>query len=51
MNAVLKNVLIKLFRDKMPRIGFVWCFSHGPELVLKDYLSDWMNPIATNLQN
>ena len=27
---------------------FVWCFSHRLELALKDALSEWMNPIATN---
>ena len=51
VNAIVKNVLIKLFRYKMPRIGFIWYFSHRSELVLKDDLSEWMNPIAGNLQN
>lgn len=27
---------------------FVCCFSHRLELALKDALSEWMNPIATN---
>lgn len=51
VNTGLKNGLVKFFRDKMPWVGIVWCFSYRSEFVLKDALSEWMNPIVTNLQS
>ena len=51
VNTGLKNGLNKLFRLEMSWSGFVWCFSRRLELALKDALSEWTNPIATNLHN
>ena len=31
MNTILKNGLIKLFKDELPCVGFAWCFSHRLE--------------------
>ena len=42
---------LKLFRDEMSWVGFIWCFSYRLELVLADALREWRNRIATNLQN
>ena len=47
----LKNGLIKHFRDEISWVEFVCFFSHRLELALKDALSEWLNTIATNLQN
>ena len=49
--AVIKNGLITIVRQETPWIGFVWCLAHRLELVLKDGLKEWRNPISTCLQN
>ena len=50
VNKGLENGFIKLCRDEMPWIGFVWCIGHRLELSINDASRTWIQPKYTDLQ-
>ena len=51
VNSGQNSGLIKLFQEDLPRLSFIWCFSHRLELALKDALNDYMQPVKTSLMH
>ena len=49
VNSGKNSGIIRLLQEDFPWVSFIWYFSHQLELVLKDALKDFIDPVDESL--